>query len=61
MLQILKPLEVRHSDATPIAKHIRKEADASPQENVLSCPRGRSIGSLNYQLTVELLSIILVD
>ena len=61
MLQILKPFKVRHSDTTTITKYIRKETNPFPQKNILSCPCSRSISSLNNQLAIELISIILID
>ena len=61
MLDVFEPLEVRNSNTTTIAKHIRKETDTSPQEDILGPSGGGSIGSLDNKLAVEFLSIVSID
>ena len=61
MLDVFEPLEVRNSNTTTIAKHIGKETDTSPQEDILSSSGGGSIGSLDDEFTVEFLSIVSID
>ena len=61
MFQILEPLEVRDRDTSAVAEHVREEADASPQENILSRPRGGPVSSLDDQLATVSFRIVFVD
>jgi hypothetical protein len=61
MFDVFKPLEVRHSDTTTIAKNIWKEASTFSQKYLLCSSSSRSIGSLDDELTIEFISIVLID
>lgn len=61
MLNVFKPFKVGNSDTTTIAKHIGKEADTSPQEDILGPSGSGSICSLDDKFAVEFLSIVGVD
>lgn len=61
MLNILEPLEIRHSDTTSIAKDIGQEIHSFAYQDLFSlCSRG-AIGSFNNQFTLEFICVVSVD
>lgn len=61
MVQIFEPLEVRNSDSTNICQHIRNNLNASLVQNLVSSERRRSIGTLEYDLSPQVTSVVLVE
>lgn len=61
MLNILEPLEVRHSDTTSVAKHIGQEVYSFANQNLFCLCSGGAIGSFNDQFTLEFVCVVSVD
>ena len=61
MIHVLQPFKVTDSDTTSVTQDIRQELDSSSEKNLFSLNSGWSVGSLNNQFTVELVSVVSVD
>lgn len=61
VLEVLKPLKVGDGHTTSVAENVGKEADSLGQENLLGGSRGRAIGGLDDELTLEFICVVSVD
>jgi hypothetical protein len=61
MVQVLEPLEVGTGDATAVGEHVGHDNDTLLLKNGLGAESSGSVGTLNNDLAVEHVSVVLVD
>ena len=61
MVHVLQPFEVTDSDTTSVTQDIRQELDSSSEKDLFSLNGGWSVGSLDNEFAVELVSVVSVD
>lgn len=61
MIEVLKPLKVRAGNTTSVCEQVGNDNNASFFKHVLSAESCRAVSTFNYDLAVQLVSIVLVD